>query len=434
MSEVSDQLRDLPLESIFWLEPTDITDDQIKNMALSFSVHGQIEPIVVCPSKDKYRGVVGRLRYEGMKYRWRSEPEGKTIQARIREFASEIEIKMWQMAENLHRRQISAMQRARQYRDLHDLLKKERGGIENTLKKETGVEATIQTLADAIESMTGGKENVKTIQHYLSLTKLQPETQEVLTGEKMPLRYGLELLRIKNREKQVKLAEGIRDIPDLAPTVKELKWRVDSVLEEERSERHKERIKKKAEKLRKETGKPVMIRDELSYEDLRKIFQFYEGARGLEECKDEDCPKLGIMLRGNFKQIPICTDLKCYEKRDKEKDERERKEQEESQRAWKDERSKVYQMEPDVRHWRLAVIEHIDNWDLRNLLEVDDRSRESLWSIVKELDLEGCQKLLIQHAIEEILTTPTRWGRVDPWKVWAVQEFGLKKDLFLRED
>jgi len=227
-------------------------------MALSLMVHGQIEPIVVTgPDENgKYRGVVGRLRYEGMKKRWENEPEGKTILARVHKFEDELEIKMWQLAENLHRRQLPPMQKAKQLKALHDLI-----------RKEAGEEATIQTLAAAIEDMTGEKESVKTVQHYLSLTKLQPEVQEILTRENAPLRHGLELLRVKNPEKQVDLA---RRAAEEGWSLSDLKWKVDEVTAEERRKRRDEQLKKKAEELEKETGKKVYVDRLISWEERER--------------------------------------------------------------------------------------------------------------------------------------------------------------------
>ena len=429
---MSDELREIPLEMIEWPDETDITEEQIRNMASSILVHGQIEPIVVAITEEegKYRGVCGRLRYEGMRDRWRGEPEGKTILARIRKFESETEIRMWQLAENLHRREISAMQRARQYRDLYDIMKKE-AGPEDVLKKETGIEATIQTLADTIEAATGNKESVKTVQHYLSLTKLQPRTQEILTGEKLGLRYGLELLRIKDPKKEVGVAEAIKEDPDYYDNVQSVKWRVDSIVDTKRKEKHDKRLEKKAEELRAE-GKIVHVGPSLSWEDKRKLHRFYDEIP--KKC--EDCPKLGILLEGNLQQHIICTDIKCYEKKQEEKNKRERLQYERREKIIGDEQVKVYGMEPDVRHWRLALYGLIDTWKLRNLLglkkERERPMQEIVWDEVQTLNEELCKRLLIRHAVEGILIGPQYTE--DPVKVWAVKEFNLKREVFLREE
>lgn len=424
LEEASDQLKDLPLEVIYWLEPTDITEDQIKNMGLSLMVHGQIQPIVVNARDEKgYRGVIGRLRYEGMRYRWRNEPEGKTIQARIRKFEGEIELKMWQLAENLHRREISAMQRARQYRALYDLLKEEHGKA-----------ATIQTLATAIEDITGNQESIKTVQHYLSLTKLEPKTQEVLTGEKLGLRYGLQFVRLKDPEKQVRVAEAVKEDREYYSSVDDVKYRVDGIIAEERTKTHNERLKKKAEELRAE-GKTVFVGRFLSSEEEDQFHQWYTGIP--EGC--QGCDKLGILLQANFHQEQVCMDPACWKKKQEDKREKEAQEDKERTKVFDEERAKVHEMEPDIRHWRLAVYGLIDNWELRSCLGLKrgkwDRAGldETLWKKVQGLEEEECKKLLIRHAVEEVLTGPRRWGE-DPCKTWAVEEFGLKRELFLAEE
>jgi len=433
----AEEVKDLPLELIYWPDPTDITEDQIKNMALSLTVHGQIEPIVVCSRDEKgYRGVIGRLRYDGMKYRWRNQPEGKAIQARIRKFESEIEVKMWQLAENLHRREISAMQRARQLKNLHDIL-----------RKETGEDATIQTLAATIEDITGNKESVKTIQHYLSLTKLEPKTQEILTGEKMPLRYGLEILKIKTPEKQVEVAKEVseRSKPDYQGVwqirnVEAVKEYVESVTVDERRERQDEKLRKKAEELRSE-GKIVYVADELSWEDKQKKLRSFQFTLTPMPGECKDCPKLGIELERNFHQEPVCTSPGCYEKKYKEKVAREKREQEETTREWREEKAKVCETEPDIRHWRLALFGLIGNWDLKNLLHMSGKEwipgRDSMEKAVLEkvqtLNEEECKKLLIHYAVDKVLTGPQRWTGENPVKIWAVKEFGLKQEVFTGE-
>lgn len=421
-----DEVNEIPLENIYWMDPTDITEDQIHNMAASILVHGQIEAIVVnVKDKKGYRGICGRLRYDGMKYRWRGEPEGKTILARIHKFKNEVEIKMWQLAENLHRREVPPMHKARQFRDLYDLIRK--GADE---------EPTIQTLATAIEDMTGDKQSVKTIQHYLSLTKLEPKVQDILTGEKMPLRYGLELLRIKDSKKQVKAAKHIQKDPEAYSNVRAVRWHVEEIVAEERRDRQKQRLEKKAEELRSQ-GKIVYLDTPYgSYEDYKKYHQFWQEPP--EKCKD--CPKLGVLLRGNFQQRPICTDLECHKKTQAEERKKEGKKHQEQAETLKAEQVRIYNMDLDVRHWRLALYGLIENWPLKHLLGIEREEyevggmKEAVWNKVQSLDEEECKKLLIRKAVEEVLTGAQMWRGGNPAKKWAVEEFNLTRDVFLGEE
>jgi len=419
-----DETQEIPLETIYWLEFTDITEEQISNMAASILVHGQIEPIIVNVRDEKgYRGVVGRLRYEGMKKRWKTQATGKTILARVHKFDSESELKTWQLVENLHRREVPAMQRARQYRALHGLL-----------REEHGEEATIQTLTMAIEDSTGNKESFKTVQHYLSLTKLEPRTQEVLTSEKLPLRAGLELLRIEDPKRQVKAAEEIQKRPDRYRTVQDIKWHVESYVTDQQRDKQRKRLEKKAEELRK-TGKTVIIEapySTLSWKERDKYQTFWQEPPA--ECKE--CPKLGIQLSGNFQQKPICTDKKCYENMETQKSRKQTKEQREIEQKFDEEREKVYGMDLDVRHWRLAVFALIDTYDLQRMFQVKvsnyAKTEELVWMAINKMDEKQCQQLLVKKAVEEILTGP-QWGD-SAVKNWAVNEFNLTAKVFLKEE
>lgn len=393
------------LDRIFWPDPTDITENQIHDMAASL-LNGQVEAIVVAPTEEaeKFRGVVGRLRYEGMKWRWRGEPQGKTILARVHTFKDDVELKIWQMIENLHRREITAMLRARQYKELYGLL-----------RKEYGEKATIQTLTAAIEEGTGNPESAKTVQHYLSLTKLEPKTQEVLTSEKLSLRAGLELLRVEDPEKQVKAAEDVQKDPERYRTVEMVRYHVDAFVEDKRKDKQRGRLQKKAEELRKK-GKIVLIEPPYgtaSYNERQKYHTFY--GQVPEKCND--CPKLGIMLSGNFQQKPMCADPKCYENMEKQKSMEQAKEQKEIEQKFDVERAKVYGTEPDVRHWRLAVFALMDTFDLQRILNVKisnyARREDLVWMALSKLDEKTCQGMLIRKAVEEILTGPQHWGRVD---------------------
>jgi hypothetical protein len=65
-------------------------------------------------------------------------------------------------------------------------------------------------LATTIEDGTGKSESLKTIEHYSSLAALELETTEILTREKLSLRHGLEIVRVKDSKEKVKLANETR--------------------------------------------------------------------------------------------------------------------------------------------------------------------------------------------------------------------------------
>jgi len=424
-----DVMTEIPLDKIIWTGPTDITEKQIQNMGASLLTNELVEPIVVCPADKKgmHRGVVGRLRYEGMKYRWRNEPQDKTILARIHEYPGEAEIITAQLVENLHRREVPAMQKALLYRQLYDLL-----------HAKHGEKATLQTLATQIEEATGNKESVKTIQHYLSLTTLTPEAQQVLTSEKLPLRAGLELLRVEDPKRQVKAAKDIKNLPKNDRTVQDIKWRVETYITDQQRDKQRARLKKKAEELRK-AGKIVVIESpysDMSYKDREKFHVFY----GDVPAKCRECLKLGVQLSGNFQQKAMCTDPKCYEETTHREVRAETRKQQAAEKQLNDERAKVYSMEIDIRHWHLMVVGLMDHWELRKILHVTDRGSvnyfeadKALWVAVTQLGVKQCQQLLLQHAVEEVLTEPQDYQGDSPAKAWAVTEFNLTPSLFLKE-
>jgi len=427
---LEDELKEIPLEDIYWLDDTDITEEQIRNMATSLMVHGQIEPIVVTgPDENgKYRGVVGRLRYEGMKKRWENEPEGKTILARVHKFKNELEIKMWQLAENLHRRRLPAMQKAKQLKALYDIM-----------REEYGEEATIQTLANAIEDMTGEKESVKTIHHYLSLTRLEPEVQEILTREKWPLRWGLELLRIKDPKKQVETAKRIlketKDEYFPIKSVERVKTVVDEATAEERRQKRNEQLKRKAEQLERETGKKVYVDSLISFEDREKFHEWWNPEDIPEECKS--CEKTGILLEANFHQKPICLDPECWKKKREEQHKREEEERKKLKKLLETEQRKVWDVpEYDERHWRLAVLAHIPSWDLREQYGLDRWGGidEELVQKVQSLTVEECQRLLVRKAVDELLTGASAWSGEEAVKKWEVEAFNLRRKVFLKPE
>ena len=427
MSTMSTDLHEeILLDKIFWPDSTDITQEQIHNMAASIRVHGQVEPIVVCPpdGKGMYRGVCGRLRYEGMKFGWQGSPQDKTILARVYAFKGDVEMRMWQLVENLHRRDITAMQRALQYRSLYTLL-----------KKEHGEEATVQTLVMAIEDCTGNKQSKETVKHYLSLTTLQPETQEALTGERMPLRYGLELLRIEDPKRQVKAAKEIQQHPGHYDTVQSVKYHVDGFITDQQMDKQRKRLHKKAEELRKQ-GKTVII--EAPYGDGKDRMN-YSGIYGETPAECKECAKLGVILSGNFQQKPMCADPKCRREREAKEQKERSKEQKESTQALGAEQAKVYDMAFDVRHWRIAVIGLIDEYELRNVFpKLEDgkyaNRDERIWIAINELSLEECQMILIRKAVEQVLTGSHQWGDDEPAKKYLVQEFNLTPGLFLKKE
>lgn len=214
-----DQYLEIPLELIYWREPIRkaIREEDVQNIAMSFTCHGQIEPIVVKPPNEEgmYDGVVGRLRYEGMRFR-----HGKTILARVHRFKSAREVREWQLAENLHRRDLTAIERAEAYRELYESLKEEFGGVKD--------KHIVSTIAKSLEELTGEKQAERSIRKYIQVSKdLPEEVKKTVTNDHFGIAHAEQLLRLKNMpKKQLELAEELVSEP---MSVQQLKRKVDEI-------------------------------------------------------------------------------------------------------------------------------------------------------------------------------------------------------------
>jgi ParB family chromosome partitioning protein len=219
---VEDYYEELLLDSILWKDPVRkaVREEDIQNMATSFVCHGQIEPIVVKPTGKNglYEGVVGRLRYEGAKHANRS-----TILARVHQFRSDSEVLEWQLAENLHRVDLSAIDKAEAYRQLYEIHRE-------TVPEAKSIDI-VSSVAKSLEEFTGERPAEKTIFHYLKLASdLPEETKNLLTGEtKFGVRHGLEILRLK--EDPAKQQELVEKTLHEGWTVQKLKREVDAVID-----------------------------------------------------------------------------------------------------------------------------------------------------------------------------------------------------------
>jgi ParB family chromosome partitioning protein len=223
-----DQYLEIPLELIYWKDPIRevLKHQDIVDMASSLRLHKQIEPIVVKPPNEdgRYEGVIGRLRYEGAKY-----AHLETILARVHQFKSQREVREWQLVENLHRRQLTELERDEAYKELYDLIKQERGGVYK--------EHVVKDIAKKIEELTGERPSEKTIWKRIQIAEELPnrvkEILKSLTGESFGIRHAEQLLRLKDMpEKQVEFAEEFAAtvIKGKPMTVKNLKKKVDNLI------------------------------------------------------------------------------------------------------------------------------------------------------------------------------------------------------------
>jgi len=214
---VMDEYKKVPLSLIVWKSSIrEFTDEDVENMAASLRVHSQIEPIIVKPLNKQglYEGVCGKLRFEGLKHA--KIPNALT---RIHKFKSEDEVLEWQLVENLHRKNLTTLQRAEAYKKLYDLRRKELGGVKD--------KSIVNGIAESIEKQTGEKKAEKTIYRYIQVAKELPKKlkAKIRIDTNFGMAHAIQFLRLKNKpEAQLELAEKLRHKP---MTVKNLKKEVD---------------------------------------------------------------------------------------------------------------------------------------------------------------------------------------------------------------
>jgi len=151
-----DEFRYVPVDKVFWKNSIrDFTKEDVINMGASLRVHGQIVPIEVKPANAEgmYEGVIGKQRFEGAKH-----AHIRTVLVRIHKYESEDEVLEAQLAENLHRKELSALEKASAYGKLAELR-----------RKNFGEEATVEGIAMSLEEMTGTKPAAQTVRKYLEV-------------------------------------------------------------------------------------------------------------------------------------------------------------------------------------------------------------------------------------------------------------------------
>jgi len=216
-----DRYLELPPELIYWKDPIrkTILEKDVNDLATSFSMHGQIEPIVVTGPNEQgmYEGICGRLRYEGMK-----RLHGRPILARVHQFKDESEKREWQLAENLHRRELTEIQRDEAIKELYEVQKEKFSDVEE--------KHILSTVTQRIEELTGEKPAERSVRKRLQIvSELPKEVKNTVTGDRdFGIRHAEQLLRLKNMpEKQLELARIFSRKP---MTVQQLKKKVNEVI------------------------------------------------------------------------------------------------------------------------------------------------------------------------------------------------------------
>lgn len=186
-----DEVREIPLSEIEWPDPAreEISDKDIDDMAKSFMATGQIQAIVVEEvGLEKYHGVIGRLRFLGAQ-----KAHAATILCRIHSFMEESEKKIWQLVENVMRRELNAMVKAETMDKIRQNYEDEIGGPQPEI---------VDSIRKEVEDLSGEKPPSKrSVWRYLELAKAVPEDVKKLLRGVTSVTFGVghadQLLRLK---------------------------------------------------------------------------------------------------------------------------------------------------------------------------------------------------------------------------------------------
>lgn len=182
----------IPLLNIVWKEPLrKYSDEEIRNMAQSFRIHSQLQPILVRPLENGlYEGVYGNQRYLASKHAKKLE-----ILCVVRSLTDE-EVLEARLVENLHRKELTAVERAEWYAKLLDLRKQ-------TFSEESAIEG----IAISIEEYTGEKPAARTVREYLEIaSKLKKKAKEIATSSNnVGVRHALQVIKVEDEDKQAEL-------------------------------------------------------------------------------------------------------------------------------------------------------------------------------------------------------------------------------------
>jgi ParB-like chromosome segregation protein Spo0J len=183
-------------------------------MALSFRVHGQLQPIMVRPIEGGlFEGVFGYQRYLA------ARRAGLQSILCIVKPMSDDEVYEARLVENIIRKELSAMEKAEWYNAL----------VEHRKRQGYSEESVYEAAARTIEAYTGEKPPERTIRKLVYLaSKIKKKAKEMFLGEqKIGLKHLEELARIEDENLQASLGEKVARE---GWTVQRLKREVDEIL------------------------------------------------------------------------------------------------------------------------------------------------------------------------------------------------------------
>jgi ParB-like chromosome segregation protein Spo0J len=213
-----DETKEIPLNQIVWPDPIrdEISDKDIEDMRTSIMATGQIEPIIVertNATPELYNGIIGRRRYLGAQ-----RAQLPTILARIHSFSDNPERKVWQIVENVVRRNLNPLNYAEALRRLKQYYEQE--------IPAAGEEPIVESMQKEIADVSAGEApSKKTIWKYLDMAKSIPDDikkpLQSLAGETFGQRHAEQLLRLKHdHDGMVKAASYITECKPTASALK----------------------------------------------------------------------------------------------------------------------------------------------------------------------------------------------------------------------
>jgi ParB/RepB/Spo0J family partition protein len=196
---VMDEFKIVPTNSVHWKTSIrNFTREDVINMAGSLRTHSQLHSIIVKPQdqEGRFEGVIGRLRHEGAQH-----ARLQSVLIRIHKFKSQDEILEWQLVENLHRKSMTALEKAEAY-----------GRLARLRKKRFKEESVVQGISMSIEALTGVKTAAQTVRKYLEIdAKIGKEARNVSLrresekASSVRISHLEQVCRINDQNKQAEL-------------------------------------------------------------------------------------------------------------------------------------------------------------------------------------------------------------------------------------
>lgn len=196
---IMDEFKLVPVDKIHWKSSIrNFTREDVMNMGASLRTHGQLSCIIVKPEdrEGMFEGVIGRLRFEGARH-----AHLETVLVRIHKFKDEDEVLEMQLCENLHRKSMTALEKAAAY-----------GRLAQLRRRRFNEESVVQGISMSIEGLTGNKPAAQTVRKYLEIdAKIGKEARNVSLrreqekASSVKISHLQQLCRIKDQNKQAEL-------------------------------------------------------------------------------------------------------------------------------------------------------------------------------------------------------------------------------------